>query len=150
MKGERGRGGGGGEREWDETSQLPPRAPQRHRAGPHSSNTPLSIYLRTFLYLFDASLGRVGQSQQSFAALMSNRRPLHSCDLGSAAVGPAAEDVEGWGWGVVVVMVVVGVSGGGGGGTGPFRARPLIGNWQSYSFPRFCLSPRSPLRASQR
>lgn len=84
----------------------------RHRAGPHSSNTPLSIYLRTFLYLFDASLGRVGQSQQSFAALMSNRKPLHSCDLGSAAVGSAAEDAEGWGAGGYTV--VVGVRGGDG------------------------------------
>lgn len=55
----------------------------------------------------------MGQSQQSFVALMSNRRPLHSCDLGSAAVGFAAEDAEGlegcWGGGR-------GVGGGGGGG----------------------------------
>lgn len=84
--------------------------------GPHFCNTPLSIYLRTFLYLFDASLGRVGQSQQSFAALMSNRRPLHSCDLGSAAAGFAAEDAEGlegcWG------ERGVGVDGGVGGGEG--------------------------------
>lgn len=93
----------------------------------------------------------MGQSQQSFAALMSNRRPLHSCDLGSAAVGSAAEDAEGWGgegwWGGGSEGEGVGE---GGGARGPFRARPLIGNWQSYSFPRFCLSPRSPLRASQR
>lgn len=78
---------------------------------PHFSNTPLSIYLRTFLYLFDVSLGRVGQSQQSFAALMSNRRPLHSCDLGGAAAALAAEDGE--------------VSGGRrwGRAAGPFRAQ---------------------------
>lgn len=47
-----------------------------------------SFYLFTHISLFIwCGFGKRGQSLQSFAVLMSNHAPLHSCDLGSAGVG---------------------------------------------------------------